>query len=245
MKHRFAKGSVLSLAVVLLTLSVSPGSAQTRAPMPDGSTKALSNKVGGQIQTRIRRSAHTITRQGTMRTLLFGAPISLTGATSHEGHLTLEGYQLWVKVVNAHGGIKVGNTRYQVHLKYYDDGSKPTQSAQLMQKLVNTDQVNFLLGPYGTPATPQDEAIAERYQIPMVEANGATKSIFARGFHYIFGVLSPASEYAKVMLEAALALPRPPKTAALIYANDAFSKEVAVAAHDYAVRHKLKVVYYQ
>src|SRR5260370_38947584 len=58
----------------------------------------------------------------TSKTLLFGAPISLTGATSTEGHLTLEGYQLWVKQVNAHGGIKVANTSYQVQLKYYDDG---------------------------------------------------------------------------------------------------------------------------
>jgi len=54
-------------------------------------------------------------------TLLFGAPISLTGSTSTEGHLTLEGYQLWVKEVNAHGGIKVGNNTYQVQLKYYDE----------------------------------------------------------------------------------------------------------------------------
>ncbi len=178
-------------------------------------------------------------------TLVFGAPISLTGATSHEGQLTLEGYKLWVKEVNAHGGIKVGNTTYQVQLKTYDDGSNPTQSAQLTQKLINTDKVNFLLGPYGTAATLQDEAIAEQYQIPMVEGNGAAKSIFSRGFHYIFGVLSPASEYAKVMLEAALALPTPPQSVAIIYANDSFSKEVADAAKSYADSHNLKVVYYQ
>lgn len=66
------------------------------------------------------------TNTNTSNTLLFGAPISLTGSTSTEGHLTLEGYQLWVKQVNAHGGIKVGNTTYQVQLKYYDDGSSPT-----------------------------------------------------------------------------------------------------------------------
>ncbi len=178
-------------------------------------------------------------------TLLFGAPISLTGATSTEGHLTLEGYQLWVKEVNAHGGIKVGGTTYQVKLKYYDDGSSPTKSAQLTQQLVTSDKVNFLLGPYGTAATLQDEAIAEQYKIPMVEANGAAKAIFSKGFHYIFGVLSPASEYAKVMLEAALALPHPPKTVAIISASDAFSKEVAVAAKAYATSHNLTVVYYQ
>jgi branched-chain amino acid transport system substrate-binding protein len=181
----------------------------------------------------------------TSNTLLFGAPISLTGATSTEGHLTLEGYQLWVKEVNAHGGIKVGGTTYQVRLKYYDDGSSPTKSAQLTQQLVTSDKVNFLLGPYGTAATLQDEAIAEQYKIPMVEGNGAAKAIFSKGFHYIFGVLSPASEYAKVMLEAALALPNPPKTVAIISANDAFSLEVAAAAKDYATGHYLNVVYYQ
>lgn len=178
-------------------------------------------------------------------TLLFGAPISLTGATSKEGQLTLEGYKLWVKEVNAHGGIKAGGTTYQVQLKYYDDGSSPTKSAQLTQQLVTSDKVNFLLGPYGTAATLQDEAIAEQYKIPMVEGNGAAKAIFSKGFHYIFGVLSPASEYAKVMLEAALALPNPPKTVAIISADDAFSKEVAVAAKDYATSHNLNVVYYQ
>ncbi len=178
-------------------------------------------------------------------TLLFGAPISLTGATATEGNLTLEGYKLWMKDVNAHGGIKVGNTSYQVQLKVYDDQSKPTKSSQLTQQLITKDKVNFLLGPYGTAATLQDEAIAEQYQIPMVEGNGAAKSIFSKGFHYIFGVLSPAAKYASIMLEAALALPTPPKNVAIISANDSFSVEVAEAAKAYATSHNLPVVYYQ
>lgn len=178
-------------------------------------------------------------------TLVFGAPISLTGATSTEGKLTLEGYQLWAKEVNAHGGIKVGNTNYQVQIKYYDDGSDATKSSQFTQRLLTTDKVNFLLGPYGTAATLQDEAIAEQSQIPMVEGNGAAKSIFSKGFHYIFGVLSPAANYASIMLEAALAAPTPPQNVAIIYANDSFSTEVAAAAKDYATSHNLPVVYYQ
>ncbi len=182
---------------------------------------------------------------GANNTLLFGAPISLTGATATEGHLTLEGYQLWVKAVNDQGGIKVGNKTYKVQLKYYDDGSSTTKSAQFTQQLITTDKVNFLLGPYGTAATLQDEGIAEQYKIPMVEANGAAKAIFSKGFHYVFGVLSPAAEYAQVMLQAALALPTPPQTVAIISADDAFSKEVAAAAKDYATAHNLNVVYYK
>ena len=220
-------------------------------PMPSASRHRLSRRVLPALTLLVLMLLFILTACGgssnttTSNTLLFGAPISLTGATSTEGHLTLEGYQLWVKEVNAHGGIKVGGTTYQVQLKYYDDGSSPTKSAQLTQQLVASDKVNFLLGPYGTAATLQDEAIAEQYKIPMVEGNGAAKAIFSKGFHYIFGVLSPASEYAKVMLEAALALPNPPKTVAIISANDAFSLEVAAAAKDYAASHNLNVVYYQ
>ncbi len=220
-------------------------------PMPSASGHRSSRRVLPALTLLVLMLLFILTACGgssnttTSNTLLFGAPISLTGATSTEGHLTLEGYQLWVKEVNAHGGIKVGGTTYQVQLKYYDDGSSPTKSAQLTQQLVASDKVNFLLGPYGTAATLQDEAIAEQYKIPMVEGNGAAKAIFSKGFHYIFGVLSPASEYAKVMLEAALALPNPPKTVAIISANDAFSLEVAAAAKDYAASHNLNVVYYQ
>jgi branched-chain amino acid transport system substrate-binding protein len=190
-------------------------------------------------------SSTTTPMNGTTPTLVFGAPISLTGSTSSEGQLTLAGYQLWVKEINAHGGMRVGNTTYQVQFKYYDDGSSPTKSAQLTQQLITSDKVDFLLGPYGTAATLQDEAIAEQYQIPMVAGNGSAKAIFSKGFKYIFGVESPASDYGAVMLEAALALPHPPKTVAIISADDAFSKEVAAAAKDYATSHNLDIVYYQ
>lgn len=178
-------------------------------------------------------------------TLVFGSPVSLTGATSHEGRDTLNGYQLWAKTVNAHGGIKVGDKSYKVQIKYYDDGSSPTKSAQLTQQLITSDKVNFLLGPYGTPATLQDETIAQQYQIPMVEGNGAASSIFSQGNKYIFGVLSPAGTYASIMIEAAQSLPNPPKTVAIISANDAFSKGVATAAKTFATNHNLKVCYYQ
>ena len=196
------------------------------------------------LLTVLLSACGTTTTSGT-NTLVFGAPVSLTGATSHEGRDTLNGYQLWAKTVNAHGGIKVGDKTYTVQIKYYDDGSSPTKSAQLTQQLITTDKVNFLLGPYGTPATLQDETIAQQYQIPMVEGNGAASSIFSQGNKYIFGVLSPANKYGAIMIEAALSLPNPPKTIAIITANDAFSKSVATAAKSFATAHGLTVSYYQ
>lgn len=178
-------------------------------------------------------------------TLTFGAPVSLTGSLSHEGTDTLNGYKLWADQVNAKGGIKVGDKTYKVKIKEYDDGSSAQKSAQFTKQLITSDKVNFMLGPYGSAATLTDEVIAQQYQIPMVEGNGAAQAIFSKGNPYIFGVLSPSPEYAGAMIKAALALPNPPKTIAIINANDSFSSEVAAAAKTLATSSGMNVVYSQ
>jgi branched-chain amino acid transport system substrate-binding protein len=178
-------------------------------------------------------------------TLTFGAPVSITGSLSHEGTDTLNGYNLWAAQVNAHGGIKIGDTTYQVAIKFYDDASDSQKSAQFTRQLVNTDKVNFLLGPYGSAATLTDEVIAQQYQLPMVEGNGAAQAIFAKNNPYIFGVLSPSPQYAGIMIQAALSLSSPPKTIAIINANDSFSTEVATAAKSLAASDGMDVVYSQ
>jgi branched-chain amino acid transport system substrate-binding protein len=178
-------------------------------------------------------------------TLTFGAPVSLTGSLSHEGTDTLNGYTLWADQVNAHGGLTIGGKNYKVQIKHYDDGSDAQKSAQLTKTLITTDKVNFMLGPYGSAATLTDEVIAQQYQIPMVEGNGAAKAIFNKGNPYIFGVLSPSPQYAGAMIQAALSLANPPKTIAIINANDSFSTEVASAAKTLAASDGMDVVYTQ
>lgn len=176
--------------------------------------------------------------------LVFGVAVSLSGSTEREGQQALEGYQLWADTVNGKGGLRIGNTFYHVDLKVYDDGSSTTHSAELTEKLITSDKVNFLLGPYGSAATLADAAVAEKYQVPMVDANGAASAIFNKGYHNVFGVLSPAPEYGNVILRAALSVATPPRTLAILFANDAFSQEVAAAARDYATAHHLSVVYF-
>jgi branched-chain amino acid transport system substrate-binding protein len=185
------------------------------------------------------------TAGGGSDTLVFGAPVSLTGSLSHEGTDTLNGYNLWADQVNAKGGIKVGDKTYKVKIKYYDDGSSAQKSAQLTKQLITSDKVNFMLGPYGSAATLTDEVIAQQYQMPMVEGNGAAQAIFAKNNPYIFGVLSPSPEYAGAMIKAALSLASPPKTIAIINANDSFSTEVATAAKSLAQSSGMDVVYSQ
>ena len=177
--------------------------------------------------------------------LRIGAPLAATGPDAREGALTKDGYDLWVETVNTRGGIKVGTKAYKVQLVYYDDQSKPQTSAELTDKLISQDKVNFVLGPYGSPATFADAAIAEKYKMPVVNANGAARRIFQQGYKYVFGITSPADDYASAMLKAATSLKPKPETVAIMSADDLFSIEVANGAKDWADHNGLKVVYFQ
>ena len=56
--------------------------------------------------------AHRGRRSGSFDgTILFGAPISLTGSLAKEGGLTRDGYDIWKDTYNEAGGIKVGGKR--------------------------------------------------------------------------------------------------------------------------------------
>jgi branched-chain amino acid transport system substrate-binding protein len=177
--------------------------------------------------------------------LKLGAPLAATGADAREGALAKQGYDLWAETVNGRGGVKAGGKTYKVQIVYYDDQSKPQTSAELTDRLITQDHVAFLLGPYGSPATFADAGIAEKYKVPMVDANGAAAKIFEQGYKYTFGISSPAADYAAAMLQCAASLSPRPSTVAIISADDLFSLEVANGAKDWADRNGMRVLYFQ
>src|SRR5215813_5332488 len=167
-------------------------------------------------------------------TVVLGAAISITGKTAKEGEYTRDGYQFAIDTLNQNGGIKVGGKSYQLQLKYYDDETKSERTAQLFEKLVNEDKVNFLLGPYASAPTATAAPIAEKYKIPMVEANGSAESIFNKGYKYSFMVLSPAKLYLRGIIDVVRKKDPSAKTVAILGENEPFSKEVAAGAAEYA-----------
>lgn len=176
-------------------------------------------------------------------TIIFGAAISITGKTAKEGEYTRDGYQFAIDKINQMGGIRVGGKSYLVALKYYDDETKSDRSAQLFEKLINEDKVNLLLGPYGSSPTGTTAPIAERYRIPMVEANGSAESTFSKGYKYTFMILSPAKLYLRGIIDVVRSKDPTVKTVAVLGENESFSKEVAAGAAEYAKEKGMEVVY--
>ena len=171
---------------------------------------------------------------GEQQKIQFGCALSISGKLEEEGRITKEGYELWKDHINFHGGIKIGNEKYLVDIIYYDDESNPENTALLVEKLIIEDKVNFLLGPYGSTATFEAAAVAEKYRVPMVEGEGAAEKIFNQGFKYTFGLLSRADDYFKNILEGATSLDPKPNKLAIISATSIFCQSIAEGTKQHA-----------
>lgn len=175
-------------------------------------------------------------------TLRIGAALSLTGSLAKEGKLTEQGYQLCQQVVNAKGGVKVGGKSYQLAITYKDDKSEPDTAAQLVDRF-NDEGVKLVLGPYGSPSTEAAAAVVEKNGQVMLDSSGADDNIFSKGYRQTFAVLSPASSYAKVMIEALMSEAEPkPRSVVFLSADDGFSQTVAKAGAEEARKRGMKVL---
>ncbi|HEX9584141.1 MAG TPA: ABC transporter substrate-binding protein, partial [Gammaproteobacteria bacterium] len=114
-------------------------------------------------------------------TIILGSAISLTGKYSTNGIHAKNGYDLAVERINAKGGVTVGGKSYKLRVVYYDDESTPARGAQLVERLIKQDDVKYMLGPYSSGLTKAVAPVTEKYKIPMVEAEGASRSLFTQG----------------------------------------------------------------
>ena len=105
-----------------------------------------------------------------------------------------------------------------------------------------------MLGPYSSGLTKAIAPVTERYQVPMVEGNGASRELFNKGYRYLFAVLSTSEQYLQEAInlaaEQAQAEGRDPAslTIAVATENDPFSQDVRDGVVDDAARHGMQVV---
>ena len=180
--------------------------------------------------------------------IILGAPVSLTGKYAQNGTNTRNGYDLAVRKINEKGGISIGGKPHMLAIRYYDDESTPARGTELAERLIKQDGVKFMLGPYSSGLTKAILPVVEKYGVPMVEANGAARELFTKGYRYIFAVLSTSEQYLapiiKLAAENAERLGKKPEaiTIALAMENDPFAQDVRAGVLDDAVRFGLKVV---
>ncbi|MEM9626365.1 MAG: amino acid ABC transporter substrate-binding protein [Pseudomonadota bacterium] len=165
-------------------------------------------------------------------TIVLGAAISLTGKYSTDGVHAQNGYEIAIDKINEMGGVTVDGKSYQLDVIYYDDESTPARGAQLAERLIQQDGVQFMLGPYSSGLTKAIAPVTEQFGVPMIEAEGASRSLFTQGYKYLFAVLSTSEQYLRTAIalaaEQAEADGRDPADlkVAMAFENDPFSLDV-------------------
>jgi len=181
-------------------------------------------------------------------TITLGAAVSQSGKYSTNGQHTMNGYNMAVEAINAAGGVKVGDKTYQLAIKYYDDESTPARGAELAERLISQDGIKFLLGPYSSGLTKAIAPVIEKHGVPMVEANGASRSLFTNGYKNIFAVLSTSEQYLAssiaIAAEQAKKAGKDPSSLkiAMAFENDPFSQDIRAGVMDDAAKYGMKII---
>lgn len=181
-------------------------------------------------------------------TIELGSAISLTGKYATNGVHAKNGYEFAITKIKESGGVKFGGKCYNFNVTYYDDESKGDRGATLAERLINQDKIQYMLGPYSSGLTKAIAPVTEKYQIPMVEAEGASRSLFNKGYKYLFAVLSTSEQYlaSAITLAAEQAKAAGKETSsvkvAIAVENDPFSLDIRAGVLDDAKKYGMQVV---
>ena len=160
-----------------------------------------------------------------------GVAISLTGAWAREGELEVGGYKLWGKIINEKGCTfgeveklgcpGPGLLGRPVEFVVYDDKSDPSEAVKLIRKLVVSDKVDLILGPYGSATSNAIAPLAEQYQIPIITPLANAPVIWeGKKREWFVGILPPAWKNLYGCLQ--IGKEKGAKTVAFIYSDTAF-----------------------
>jgi branched-chain amino acid transport system substrate-binding protein len=174
-----------------------------------------------------------------------GAPLALTGPLADEAKKQDVVWKMWLDKVNAAGGISVGGTKMKVQLVKYDYQSDGQRAAQLAEKLITDDKVDFLLSPFGSGHTKIIATIAARYETPIVACAASSESVYDQSLKYLFGTLSPNAGMFTPMVKYFRQQMPALKRIAVLGRDDIFPKSMAQGIAAAAKADGLDVVYNQ
>ena len=160
--------------------------------------------------------------------ITIGASLSFTGDFSVDGAAFKRGYDLWAQDVNSHGGL-LGR---KVKMMYLNDASSPTTVATNYTKLIASNHVNMVFGPFSTLLTVPSAQVAARYGYAMIEGAGGGPSVFQLNAKNGFAVSPPVVNQLVPCANWVASLPasQRPKTAAYPMVNDPFADPMTQTA---------------
>ena len=126
--------------------------------------------------------------------LKIGVVLPLSGRNAAVGQSNLFGMRLVVDKVNAAGGIEsLGGEK--IDLVTADDASVPVSAAVAARRLVESERVAFILGPYATPEAEAMAPVTERAHIGAISTQASYDGLFERHYKGFLTVSMTSSQF--------------------------------------------------
>jgi branched-chain amino acid transport system substrate-binding protein len=114
----------------------------------------------------------------------------------------------------------------------------------LTERLITTDQVDILLGPYSSGLALRAAEVAQRSQRVLWNHGGASEAIYARGFTWVVGILSPPGTYFHSVLDFVRHARPSANHVAIVHSTaGAFPKDVAAGAAQYCQQQQFETIH--
>jgi branched-chain amino acid transport system substrate-binding protein len=219
-RKRILLALVFALVVAVAMVAVACGSGDETSSSTTAAPAGSSTTAAPASSTTTAAPASSTTVAA--KPIKIGTSLPLTGARSVPGEAAKRGYEVWVDMVNASGGL-LGRP---VEMIVKDDASDQNIVVADYNALISQDKVDLLLGTYSSILILPASAIAEKNNMLFISPTGASPEIYSRGFKKVFmsqQALSP--DLAKVWANYIANLPvaERPKTAAYPTIDDPFS----------------------
>src|SRR5574341_525374 len=187
---RFGLLLTILLAILLAACTpqaATPATEATQEPMATAEqteavepTEAVTEEATGEATVEATEAATEAAPSG--EPIGIGASLPLTGDFAEPGSAALQGYQVWVELVNQSSGL-LGRP---VELKYYDNASDQDTAVADYERLITVDQVDLVVGPFSSRLVIPTSEVAARYGYAFVEPAGGAPDVFNRGLNNVF-----------------------------------------------------------
>ena len=175
------------------------------------------------------------------RTVHLGTSLPLTGPYEAVAKIYQDGYRFWSETVG--NKMTIAGEDYDIRWTIYDDENNAARTAQLTERLISTDQVDLIVGAYGTDTVLAQGAIAQRNNRITIQAGAASQRVDEEiGGHTTFTLVGQGRLYGQRAIDVLASQDPKPSNIAIVTFDDPVYLEMAAGVREFAEGHGIEVV---
>jgi branched-chain amino acid transport system substrate-binding protein len=183
--------AVLAVFALLAAACGDDDGGDTTTTAASGGETTTTAASGGETTTTAASGGETTTTEAMSDDpILFAASLPLTGDFAIPGSKHADGYKFCVEEINARGGL-LGRP---VELKIEDNRSDPEVTVSQVQRQIEVDGADALLGTFSSLLTFPASTVANQADMMYPIPSGAALRIWERGYQNIFYFQQNAAE---------------------------------------------------